>query len=148
LVNGWNNVSKSNGGVTGVFTNAYTKPKAAWAINYIVGPENPNTTSGLRNLIDTTLDADASRKIQRLLQLRLRPEQGRHAAVQGDTKTHDWWGAAGALHAQANSKNAIALRAEYFNDPDGFQTGCRTSGECSWQIRKHLRCRPPWALPG
>ena len=44
-------------------------------------------------------------------------------AAQGDTKTHDWWGAAGALHAQANSKNAIALRAEYFNDPDGFQTG-------------------------
>ena len=30
---------------------------------------------------------------------------------------------AGALHAQANPKNAIALRAEYFNDPDGFQTG-------------------------
>ena len=55
LVNGWNNVSKSNGGVTGVFTNAYTKPKATWDLNYIVGPENPNTTSGLRNLIDTTL---------------------------------------------------------------------------------------------
>ena len=54
LVNGWNNVSKSNGGLTGVFTNAYTKPKAAWALNYIVGPENPNTTSGLHNLINHT----------------------------------------------------------------------------------------------
>ena len=26
---------------TGVFTNAYTKPKATWDLNYIVGPETP-----------------------------------------------------------------------------------------------------------
>ncbi len=55
LVNGWNNVSKSNGGVTGVFTNALVKPKSTWNLNYIVGPENSNTTDGLRNLFDTTL---------------------------------------------------------------------------------------------
>jgi len=54
-VNGWNNVSKTNGGVTGVFTSAYTKTKYTWDLNYIVGPENVNTTSGLRNLVDTTL---------------------------------------------------------------------------------------------
>ena len=35
LVNGWNNVSKSNGGVTGVFTSAFVKPKATWDLNYI-----------------------------------------------------------------------------------------------------------------
>ena len=55
LVNGWNNVAKSNGGVTGVFTSALTKPKYTWNLNYIVGPENSNTASGLRNLVDTTL---------------------------------------------------------------------------------------------
>ncbi len=122
LVNGWNNVSKSNGGLTGVFTNAYTKPKATWDLNYIVGPENPNTTSGLRNLIDTTLLLTPPGKYNAYFNF----DYGQNTdaiAAQGDTKTHDWWGAAGALHAQANSKNAIALRAEYFNDPDGFQTG-------------------------
>jgi hypothetical protein len=121
LVNGWNNVSKSNGGVTGVITNTYTKPKAGWALNYIVGPENQNTTSGLRNLIDTTLTLTPPGKYNAYLNY----DYGQNhdaIAAQGDTKTHDWWGAAGALHAQANSKNAIALRAEYFNDPDGFQT--------------------------
>ena len=30
---------------------------------------------------------------------------------------------AGAVHVQASAKNAIALRGEYFTDPDGFQTG-------------------------
>jgi hypothetical protein len=122
LVNGWNNVSKSNGGVTGVFTNTYTKPKAGWALNYIVGPENPNTTSGLRNLIDTTVTLTPPGKYNAYFNY----DYGQNkdaVAAQGDTKTHDWWGAAGALHAQANTKNAIALRAEYFNDPDGFQTG-------------------------
>jgi hypothetical protein len=122
LVNGWNNVSKSNGGVTGVFTNAYTKPKAAWNINYIVGPENPNTTSGLRNLIDTTLLLTPPGKYNAYFNY----DYGQNTdakAAQGDTNTHDWWGAAGAMHAQANAKNAIALRAEYFNDTDGFQTG-------------------------
>ena len=78
VVNGWNNVSKTNGGVTGVFTSAYTKPKSTWDLNYIVGPENANTTSGLRNLIDTTAAAHAARKVQRLHQLRLRPEPRRH----------------------------------------------------------------------
>ncbi len=122
LVNGWNNVSKSNGGVTGVFTNAYTKPKAAWAVNYIVGPENSNTTSGLRNLFDTTLTLTPPGKYNAYINF----DYGQNhdaLAAQDDTKTHDWWGIAGALHAQASSKNAIALRAEYFNDPDGFQTG-------------------------
>lgn len=122
LVNGWNNVSKSNGGVTGVFTNAYTKPKATWDVNYIVGPENPNTTSGLRNLIDSTLLLTPPGKYNAYFNFDYGQNKDAIAA-QGDTKTHDWWGAAGALHAQANAKNALALRAEYFNDPDGFQTG-------------------------
>ncbi|MFZ1937552.1 MAG: porin [Terracidiphilus sp.] len=122
LVNGWNNVSKTNGGLTGVFTNSYTKPKAAWALNYIVGPENANTTSGIRNLIDTTVTFTPPGKYNAYINY----DYGQNhdaIAAQGDTLTHDWWGAEGALHAQANPKNAIALRAGYFNDPDGFQTG-------------------------
>ena len=46
VVNGWNNVSKTNGGVTGAFTSAFVKPKATWFLNYYGGPENANTTSG------------------------------------------------------------------------------------------------------
>ena len=122
LVNGWNNVSKSNGGVTGVFTNAYTKPKATWSLNYIVGPENANTTSGLRNLIDTTVLITPPGKLNYYINFDYGSNKDAVAA-QGDTKTHSWDGVAFALHDQAGAKSAIALRFEYFTDPDGFQTG-------------------------
>ncbi|MGO9796935.1 MAG: outer membrane beta-barrel protein, partial [Terracidiphilus sp.] len=55
VFNGWNNVSKSNGGVSGAITSALVKTKYSWFLNYLVGPENYGTASGQRNLIDTTL---------------------------------------------------------------------------------------------
>jgi hypothetical protein len=121
LVNGWNNVSKGNGGVTGVFTSAYTKPKATWSLNYIVGPENQNTTSGLRHLIDTTVLFTPPGKYNAYINFDYGSNQDAKAA-QGDTLRHSWDGVAFALHAQATPKSAIAARFEYFNDPDGFQT--------------------------
>jgi len=122
LVNGWNNVSKTNGGLTGAFTSAYVKPKASWFLNYYVGPENANTTSGLRNLIDTTLLLTPPGKVNAYVNF----DYGQNTdaiAAQGDTLTHHWDGVAVAAHVQATAKNAVAMRFEYFNDPDGFQTG-------------------------
>jgi len=55
LVNGWNNVSKSDGGVTAGLISAYVKPKYTWNVNVYTGPENLNTQNGYRNLIDSTL---------------------------------------------------------------------------------------------
>jgi hypothetical protein len=66
VVNGWNNVTDNNGGVTIGLTSSLVKPKYTWNTNYYVGPENsgitkpPTTTpagtqKGYRNLIDTTL---------------------------------------------------------------------------------------------
>ncbi len=122
LVNGWNNVSKTNGGVTGAFTSAYVKPKATWNLNYYVGPENSNTTSGLRNLIDTTVLLTPPGKFNMYINYDYGMNQDAVAA-QGDTKLNTWQGVAGAFHVQANGKNAVAGRVEYFDDADGFQTG-------------------------
>jgi hypothetical protein len=124
LVNGWNNVSKSNGGVTGVFTSALTKPKYAWNVNYIVGPENPNSTYGLRNLIDTTLLFTPPGKFNAYINYDYGSNRDALEA-QGDNKLNHWQGIAGAFHEQASAKQAVAGRFEYFNDPDGFQTGSR-----------------------
>ena len=62
IVNGWNNVTDNNNGVTIGLTSSLVKPKYTWNTNYYVGPENsglpPNyagTQKGYRNLIDTTL---------------------------------------------------------------------------------------------
>ena len=122
LFNGWNNVSKSNGGVSGAFTSAWVKPKYTIDANYLVGPENANTTSGLRNLIDATLLLTPPGKVNAYINYDYGSNRDATAA-QDDTLLHDWWGTAGAVHIQANAKNAISLRGEYFTDPDGFQTG-------------------------
>jgi hypothetical protein len=122
LVNGWNNVSKTNGGVTGAFTSAYVKPKYTWNVNYYVGPENANTTNGIRNLIDTTLLFTPPGKFNAYINYDY--AQNRDAIqAQGDTKLNTWQGAALAVHEQATAKSALAGRFEYFDDPDGFQTG-------------------------
>jgi hypothetical protein len=122
LVNGWNNVSKTNGGVTGAFTSAYVKPKFTWDLNYYVGPENSNTTDGIRNLIDTTLLLTPPGKFNAYINFDYGSNKDAFAA-QGDNKLHTWDGVAFALHDQYNAKSAISGRFEYFNDPDGFQTG-------------------------
>ena len=122
VFNGWNNISKSQGGVSGAVTSAYVKPKASWFLNYLVGPENYGTTNGLRNLVDSTLLLTPPGKINAYFNF----DYGQNATPTGvgsKTVTSDWWGAAGALHAQANAKSAISLRAEYFKDAQGFQTG-------------------------
>jgi hypothetical protein len=122
LVNGWNNVSKSNGGVTGVFTSGYVKPKYTWDLNYIVGPENPNTTDGLRNLVDTTLLITPPGKFNAYVNFDYGMNQD-SLASQDDTNLNTWWGIAVAGHEQVTAKSAIAARFEYFTDPNGFQTG-------------------------
>lgn len=122
LVNGWNNVSKTNGGVTGAITSALVKPKYTWDVNYYVGPENPNTTNGLRNLIDTTLLLTPPGKFNAYINYDYGSNRDAVEA-QGDTKLHTWQGVAFAGHEQVNGKTALTGRFEYFTDPDGFQTG-------------------------
>jgi hypothetical protein len=129
LVNGWNNVTKNNGGVTGVFTNAYVKPKYSWFLNYIVGPENANTASGLRNLIDTTLTVAPNAKFSAYINYDYGRNQdavvGTGETATGDNKLNTWQGVAGAAREQITPKSALAGRFEYFDDPDGFSTGTK-----------------------
>jgi hypothetical protein len=122
LFNGWNNVSKNQGGVSGAFTSAYTKPKFAWTLNYLVGPENNNTAYGIRNLIDTTLLLTPPGKINAYINFDFGANKDAIAA-QGNNNTNTWDGVAFAIHDQANAKSAVSLRGEYFNDAEGFQTG-------------------------
>jgi hypothetical protein len=147
LVNGWNNISKSNGGVTGVFTNVLAKPKYTWSLNYIVGPENYNTVSGLRNLIDTTLLLTPPGKFNMYLNYDYGQNQDseylsiyscddavkgarRAVAVRteatgcltGDNNLNKWQGGAIAIHEQVTGKTALSARAELFDDPQGYET--------------------------
>jgi len=130
VVNGWNNVTKSNGGVTVGLTSAYAKPKYTWNLNYYTGPENSNTQKGYRNLIDTTLLLTPNAKFNAYLNYDY--GQNRDAIVTvgtgegsysyGDNKLNHWQGGALAAREQVTAKTALAGRFEYFADPQGFET--------------------------
>jgi hypothetical protein len=128
VVNGWNNVRKTNGGVTIGLTSAYVKPKYTWNVNYYVGPENPNTQKGYRNLIDTTLLLMPTSKFSAYINYDYC--QNRDAIVaanagqsHNDNLLNHWQGGALAVREQVTGKSALAARFEYFADPQGFQTG-------------------------
>jgi hypothetical protein len=122
VVNGWNNVSKTNGGVTVGITSAYVKPKYTWNVNYYGGPENPNTTTGMRNLIDSTLLFTPNAKFNAYINYDY--GQNRDALVsQGNTLLNHWQGLAIAARGQVTPKSAVAGRYEYFKDYQGFMTG-------------------------
>jgi len=124
LFNGWNNISKNNGGVSGAFTSVLTKPKYVWSLNYLVGPENNNTAYGIRNLIDTTLLITPPGKFNASINFDYGTNRDALEA-QGDNKLNSWDGVAFAFHEQATAKSAFSARGEYFNDQDGFQTGTK-----------------------
>ena len=123
VVNGWNNVTKSNGGATVGLTSAYVKPKYTWNVNYYTGPENANTQNGYRNLIDTTLLLTPTPKFNAYINYDY--GQNRDAVVVGvgDNLLKYWQGVAFAVREQVTAKSALAGRCEYFKDYQGFQTG-------------------------
>lgn len=123
VVNGWNNISKTNGGATVGLTSALTKTKYTWNLNYYGGPENANTTNGFRNLVDTTLLLTPNAKFNAYINYDYGQNRDANAANGGDGKLVHWQGIAGAFHEQATGKVAIAGRYEYFKDYNGNQTG-------------------------
>ena len=127
VVNGWNNVTKSNGGATVGLNSTYTKPKYVWNAVYYGGPENAGTTKGFRNLLDTTLLLTPNAKLNAYLNYDY--GQNRDGLVTtttgttGDTLLKHWQGIAAAAHDQITGTSALAGRFEYFSDPQGSQTG-------------------------
>ena len=128
VVNGWNNVTKTNGGATVGLTSALVKPKYSWNVNYYVGPENPNTTTGMRNLIDSTLLLTPNAKFNAYINYDYGQNRDAFVVTNGglpnnDTILNHWEGVAFAARQQLTSKTALAGRYEYYVDTQGFTTG-------------------------
>ena len=127
VVNGWNNVTTNNGGVTIGVTNALVKPKYTWNVNYYTGPSNFDTQKGYRNLIDTTLLLTPNAKFNAYINY----DYGQNRDGQwydgdslvGDKALNHWQGVAVAVHEQFTGTSAFALRGEFFHDNNGFETG-------------------------
>ena len=130
LVNGWNNDTANNGGVTVGLTSSVVKPKYTWNFNYYTGPSNYNTEAGYRNLIDTTLLLTPNAKFNWYVNYDY--GQNKYASYKynyGDgftTVPEDsphWQGIATSARGQVTPNAALVGRYEYFYDNQGFATG-------------------------
>ncbi|HYW46581.1 MAG TPA: porin [Bryobacteraceae bacterium] len=119
VVNGWNNVEPINSGKTIGVTGTYAWKKVTWNNNYYVGPEHPGTTTGWRNLYDTSIAVNPTDKLSYYVNF----DYGRDKNIgQGASQ---WTGLAGAARYAIGKNYAIASRLEFFDDIDGFSTGTR-----------------------
>jgi hypothetical protein len=118
VVNAWNNLWGNNTMKNLGFTAVYTKPKYTLNANYYVGPNNPGTTQGKRNLFDTTLVVNPTSKAS----LYVNYDYGHNnAPLSGPSAS--WYGIAGAFRYQLSKRFAISPRIEWFDDANGFSTG-------------------------
>ena len=127
IINGWNNIGDNNSGKTVGVTGTLTTKKFSWSNNYYAGPENNDTSKGWRHLYDTTFLFTPSTKLSSYINFDY--GQNRNfsflsgVAVPGTPLLSKWYGVAGALHLQANSRWSFTPRLEWFKDRDGFATG-------------------------
>jgi hypothetical protein len=117
VVNAWNTVWGNNDMKNVGVTSALTTSKYTWSVNYYVGPNHPGTTSGKRNLVDSTLLLTPNPKVN----FYVNGDYARDNNVIGSGFS-EWYGIAGAMHLQLG-KFALSPRIEFFDDKNGFSTG-------------------------
>lgn len=127
VVNGWNNVTTNNGGVTIGLTNSLVLPKFTWNANYYTGPSNANTQMGYRNLFDTTLLLTPNSKFNAYINYDYGQNRDAITIVDGeptgDDNLNHWQGVAVAARGQLPGSSALAGRFDFFHDMNGFSTG-------------------------
>src|SRR4051812_38665459 len=114
VVQGWNNIYDNNSGKTFGITGAYAWKKVTWSNVYYVGPEKTKTNDGIRQLFDSTVLVNANDNLSYYVNF----DYGRDKNIgSGASK---WTGLAGAMRYGFMKKFAVAARAEWFDDIDGF----------------------------
>jgi putative OmpL-like beta-barrel porin-2 len=127
VINGWNVVNDNNTGKSVMASLTY-KPTGSVSLveNYIGGPEQANDNSNWRNLSDTVLSYTVNPQLSLMANY-----DYAHDTLGTPVPTLNlpagasvhWQGVAGYLKYQANKYVAVVPRVEYFNDPQGIQTG-------------------------
>lgn len=127
-VTGWNELNDSNDELTFGATLGYTKPKFSVRLNVLDGKQgNDNDAGGLGtnaftnestdvNLIDVVATAQVTDK----LKIGVNYD---HATAETPGDEGKWSGAAGYARYSLNPGTSIGLRAERFDDKDGWRTG-------------------------
>jgi hypothetical protein len=118
LVNGWDNATDNNKGKSyGVSVNvAAGNPFSAY-INYLQGPETADNNHDTRSLLDLV----ATIKPVKPLSIILNYDSGKQD--NSGAPSAKWNGLAGTVKYDLNDTYSLSMRAEFFDDKDGFRTG-------------------------
>ncbi len=143
LVNGWNNSEEVNTGKTYGVSLAYT-PNAKWSVteNYLAGPQDDAFFSGAvggsgkpndnwRQLEDATIAYTPNAKWAFMINGDY--AYGDKFGIGGGKNSPpvSWWGGAGYIKYTLTAKSYLAIRGEYFADPNGFALGFAPSSHVS-----------------
>jgi len=134
VVNGWDDSSDNNAGKSYGLSIGFTPADAfSGNINMITGPEQNNTNSNYRSLVDVV----ATIKPVKPLSLILSGDLGYEPMVPG-VGNATWSGIAAIAKYDVTDIHSVAVRGEYFNDRQGARTG--TAQELkevtlSWEIK-------------
>lgn len=120
IVNGWNNIVDNNTGKTYGATFGWNPTKKiSITQNYMAGPEENNTNSNWRQLLDTVVTYNATSKLSFIANY----DYGRGDRMAGVSRPVMWTGIAGYAKYAFNNRYAVVGRYEYYDDRDGFTTG-------------------------
>ena len=119
LVNGWNNIVAVNTGKTYGFSLALApSSKVSITQNYLGGPQTPGTNAHWRNLSDTVVQLNVTKKLSLLENF----DYGSGDMIPG-VNSVDWKGIATYAKYAFNDQYSFGVRYEYYDDPNGFTTG-------------------------
>jgi hypothetical protein len=129
LVNGWNNSIDNNTGKTAGFSAAWT-PNSKWSVieNFLTGPEQANNNGDFRYLTDTVISYNPTAKLSLMANYDYGSDHVTTGTFTGvgpftDLYKTKWSGLAGYVKYAPNAKYYLAVRGEYFDDNQGFETG-------------------------
>lgn len=130
LVNGWDNSFDNNGGKSLGLVGKWTpSPNLVLKLGWLGGPERSATRAAWRkprawrHLVDFTVGYDPFETLRLVLDATWVHEGPTRHANRGDrwrAVAADWYGAAVGAEQALSSMWALAARAEYLADPDGF----------------------------
>lgn len=130
--NGWDQLQDANKQKTGELGVSFT-PNKVWslAVQGYSGVEQLSTTGafigagthGVRSLIDAVGTYNATSQLTFILNIDWGRQENVPSLVNGAAITAKWDGAAAYANYQPNDQWRLSVRAEYFDDKDGYRTG-------------------------
>jgi hypothetical protein len=129
--NGWDQLQDANKQKTGELGVSFTPNKIfSLAVQGYSGVEQLSTgafigagTHGVRSLIDAVGTYNATSQLTFILNVDWGRQENASSLVNGASTTAKWDGAAAYANYQPNDQWRLSVRAEYFDDKDGYRTG-------------------------